>query len=179
MVCCSLLPLARHALTLSTQAANRTTLAHGYLTGPPSTHTIPCASSSAPELRLDILERVLQPIFAAEPFGLIPQSPLSVTTYAKKTRYPAVLQVNQIIRAESIRVFLKLARAENAELDIEKKHLQEREKHLIEVIASYSGPDDYKRRVLSSLRGCITMIVADMAGLESACRVIGHDLKCW
>ena len=75
------------------------------------------------ELRADILERVLQPVFAADPYGLTPPLPLPVTIYTSKTRLPAVLQVNQVMRIEGMKLYLNMARTKIAELETANKSL--------------------------------------------------------
>jgi hypothetical protein len=75
------------------------------------------------ELRMDILERVLHPIFARCPYGLISRLPLPVTTYTNKTRFPAVLHVSQSMRTESLTVYLTLAQTKLADLERENKKL--------------------------------------------------------
>lgn len=72
---------------------------------------VPYLMRLAPEIRMDILERVIQPTFAAEPYGLVPPPLLPVTTYTAVQKFAAVLQVNQTIRAESMTLYLELARA--------------------------------------------------------------------
>lgn len=84
---------------------------------------VPYLMKLPPELRTDILERVLQPAFAAEPYSLVPPPELPVTMYASLTRLPAVLQVNQTIRIERTALFIGMARSKIAELEAENRKI--------------------------------------------------------
>lgn len=84
---------------------------------------VPYLLKLPPELRNDILERILQPAFAAEPYGLIPPPLLRLTMYASPTRLPAILQVNQAMRIESMSLFLGLARGKIAELETDNEKI--------------------------------------------------------
>lgn len=104
------------------------------------------------ELRLDILERVLQSVFDARPYGLgTPELPadtrymrgddLRGRFYLKRTnqapclwpyhmvrvetKLPAVLQLNRTIRNESIQLFLGLAHSKHLEIELENDKLNE------------------------------------------------------
>lgn len=98
----------------------------------PSPGEVPYLMKLPPNLRADILERVLQPLFAAEPHGLTPRLPMHVTRYTSRTRFPAVLQVNQILRTESMRLYLGLAQTIMADLESENKKLYNEHKAELE-----------------------------------------------
>jgi hypothetical protein len=72
---------------------------------------------------MDIIERVLHPAFAAEPYGLNAPPRLPVTIYTSLTRFPAVLQVDRFMRTESTAVYLSLARSKIVDLEIANKNL--------------------------------------------------------
>lgn len=73
------------------------------------------------ELRMDICERVLQPLFY-QANGLTPPLPFPVTFYTSRSRFPAVLQVNRTMRAESLEMYFQLAETRIAELEAGSKH---------------------------------------------------------
>jgi hypothetical protein len=93
-----------------------------------------------PVIRTDILERVLQPVFAAEPYGLIPALPVPVTRYTNKTRFPAVLHVNQIMRTESMRLYLGLAQTSMVDLESKNKELFNEHKTELDSTSGHNGP---------------------------------------
>ena len=93
------------------------------ITGETSEEQAPFLMRLPAELRADILERVLQPVFAADPYGLTPPLALPVTIYTSKTRLPATLEINQVMRIEGMELYLNMARTKIAELETENKSL--------------------------------------------------------
>lgn len=93
------------------------------ITNETSEEEIPCLMRLPPEIRIDILKRVLQPVFEAKPYGLTPPLPAPVTIYTGKSRFPAVLHVNQTLRAESMRLYLGLAQTKTVKLESKNKKL--------------------------------------------------------
>lgn len=92
------------------------------------------------ELRADILERVLHQIFAADPYGLTPPLSLPVTIYTSKTRLPAILQVNQVMRIEGMKSYLNMAQTKIAELETENKSLYQAYENLKTHLQRTTGP---------------------------------------
>jgi len=128
-----------------------------------------------PELRIDILERVLHLNIATKPYGLTPALSLLRNTYTSKTRVPAVLHVNRAMRNESVSIFLSLARARIVTLDIETKKVREEHQVLAKSIRSryplvfcaWEASDLTHKKIAKNYKV--------MADLESSCSVLeGH-----
>jgi hypothetical protein len=131
-----------------------------------------------PELRLDILERFLQPAFAARPYGLTLWPLASATTYAIRRRYPAVLRVNQIIRAESIRVFLNMAQASMLKLEIKIEDLRRKLEALQNDGLPFNRMPACKEWLsMENMGDEIMRVQGSMAKLDSTCRVLGGEPK--
>lgn len=82
-----------------------------------------------PELRLTILELVPYPVFADSPYGLISPLPFPVTIHTNKTRFPAVLHVNHIMRVESMKFYLDRAQKMIVDLEFQNKRIYQ--EHLV------------------------------------------------
>jgi len=130
-----------------------------------------------PELRIDILERVLCLDIANKPYGLTPALPLPRNTYTSKTRVPASFHVNKTLRTESVSVFLSLARARIDILDIETKKLQAKHQVLATALRSrlpgrfrpYESREPTYKQIAKNYKA--------MADLESSCRVLGEHFE--
>jgi hypothetical protein len=139
---------------------------------------VPFLMKLPPELRTNILERVFQPAFAAAPYGLITPPLLPVTMYTSLTRLPAVLQVNQAMRAESVALFHGLARSKIAELEIENKQIYpeyETLKKEHEAANDFSWPSTAG---LAELRDKVTDNFVAMREVDSVCKALEGTYEC-
>lgn len=126
------------------------------------------------ELRTDILKRVLQPVVASEDYGLTPPLEVPLSIYTSRTRVPAVLHTNQVMRAESTRIFLGLARARIARLDLKTKEIKEKYQA---ALAARRGTGYNMRLTLMPMRENLVLKYETMAELDSSCRVLGEHLE--
>lgn len=156
------------------------------------------------ELRLDILERVLQSVFDARPYGLsTPELPadtqywsrydLPGRSYLKCTcqaaclhpdhmvrvepKLPAVLQLNRTIRNESIQLFFGLARSKRLEVELENRRLHEEyqaAKRAMKVSGSRIGAAACSGRMRNA-RKSQTQNKKDMKDVDFACQLFLED----
>jgi hypothetical protein len=104
-----------------------------------SEEQVPLLMRLPPEIRADILERVLQPAFEGDHYGLTPPSILPVTMHASFTRIPASLHVNQIIRSETTRIYLGLVRTKTVELELDNKRVYDENEALVKHLEDNRG----------------------------------------
>lgn len=127
------------------------------------------------ELRSDIVERVMLPVFDARPYGR-----------SKSYKFPAVLHVNRTIRAESIRVNLDLTRTKIADCKRENKNLCERHSNMDECRSAVArrGPQAIKRQEqqyamlianMKRVSGRIEENEMDIKDLESASQLLNGE----
>lgn len=132
------------------------------------------------ELRADILERVLQPVFAADNCGLTPPSILPVTMYASFTRVPAILQVNQTIRLEAMNLHLVLIRTKIARLELDNRRIYDENEAVTKYLEDHRGVYTNHWRGDKDLRALCSKIVDNfkaMANLDASRRALLGDFK--
>jgi hypothetical protein len=112
------------------------------------------------ELRMDILERVLHPVFADSPYGLIPPLPFLVTMRTSKTRFPAALHVSHTMRGESMKIYVDQAQKMIADLETENK--QSYQEHL-----AYRKLNPTARSIGSPLYGLESKILQNFNIIKS------------
>ena len=138
----------------------------------PPSGEVPYFMKLPPELRADILERVLKPAFATEPYGLIPPPQLPVTMYSSLTRLPAVLQVNQTVRAEGVALFFGLAQRRIAELETENKKTYPEYEALKQELEAQGVLEWSWNDTLSELGEKVTNNFAAMRELVQSCKAL-------
>jgi hypothetical protein len=146
---------------------------------------VPYLMKLPPEIRMDIIERVTHPTFAAEPYGLNAPPRLPVTIYTSLTsltRFPAVLQVDRIMRTESMTVYLSLARSKIVDLEIANKNRYDEYEDLrkdLEGKNTLYGDDGWGFNAkLQALGGDVVRNYAAMRELDSSCKALQGIFEC-
>lgn len=141
---------------------------------------VPFLMRLPPELRADILERVLQPVFAADNCGLTPPSTLPVIMHASFTRVPAILQVNQTILSETMELYLKLTRTKIAKLEFDNRRIYDENEALTHYLKSKRGVLTNHWQVDNNLLALCKKIVDNfsaMANLDASRRALLGDFE--
>lgn len=141
---------------------------------------VPHLMRLSPELRADILERVLQPVFAAGNCGLTLPSTLPVTMYASFTRVPAIFQANQTIRSEAKRLHLNMTRTKIAGLELDNGRIYDENEALTKHLEDHLGVFTNHWRGDKDLRALCSKVVDNfkaMAKLDASRRALLGDFK--
>lgn len=169
---------AKNASAASTEATKPTTSTANSMqsvSAAADEKPVPYLMELPPELRTDILGRVLLQVFAADPYGLTPPLSLPVTMYTSRTRLPAILHVNQVMRTESIRLYLNIAQTKIADLEIENKRLYQAHENLKNHLERTSGVWGRGGALDANLQAMSNSIIYNftaMTDVDAACKAL-------
>jgi hypothetical protein len=135
-----------------------------------------CLMTLPTEIRILIIEHLFRPLFRPKPsnkshHGLILPRRLPISLFTGRTRFPAILHVNQTTRVESKQVYLKFARAKIAELEAESREAYKEWKVIDKTLSVAEWAAERSR-----LEVLAKMNVFKMNAFDKACRVLEGEI---